>query len=101
MYEYNHLYSKLIKIDILVRKYKENIFYRKSLLFWDVTQRRLVVIYQYINIWGMVNNYPYTMHNFLEERRSHLHRSGSQKSCAFCHTFNLKGLLRSSEENPT
>jgi hypothetical protein len=91
---YNHLYSRLIKIGILVRQCKENIFYCKSLFFWDVTQHRLVVIFQYINVWGMVNNYPYTMHNFLEERRSHLHRGGSQKSCIFYHTFNLKDFIK-------
>ena len=60
-----------------------------SSLFWSVMQCRMVVSYQCFgttisltfNCQASVINYQSTPYNIPEEGRSHLHRSGSLKSC--------------------
>ena len=66
--------------------------YMSSSLFWEFTQRRLVVCYRrfgttYRSIFkgqavqeDLVTNYQSTLRNIPEERRSHLYRGGSPKS---------------------
>jgi hypothetical protein len=82
----------------------------RSSLFWDVTQRRLVVSYRrfvtssrikQLTAWSLkmgptgchetsVTYYQSTLRNIPEERRSRLHRGGSLKSCISClHSFRL------------
>jgi hypothetical protein len=75
----------------------------RSLLFWDVTQRILVVSYRRFGstcpkyclkdcldledgterLFGNVGEKS-TLRNIPEERRPHLHRGGSPKGCLFC-----------------
>jgi hypothetical protein len=84
----------------------------RSALFWDITQRRVVIVYRRFGtmywshlhgsrVWvgkdswpvkmgpihcpeTSVNNYFTTPHNIPEERRSHQHCGGSLKSMSFC-----------------
>jgi hypothetical protein len=70
----------------------------RSALFWDITQRRMVILYRLFGTthrsmtsWPLkmgpagcpetsVKNYRSTLHNVREERNSHHLRSGSLKS---------------------
>jgi hypothetical protein len=92
--------------------------YLRSSLFWDFTQRRLVVSYQNFGTtyrshfhfkmknsswttWPLklgpigchetsVTNHQSTLRKIQEERKSHLHRSGSLKSCRLIFINNLR-----------